>query len=181
MFSCPIGTNLELRLYQENCADEVYEAVVANREHLRPFMAWAEKTKSVEDTRKFIRDSLADFAAGKTLNVGIWENGKYVGGLGFHHIDTVRRCGEIGYWLTKDAEGRGIMTRACQALITHGFDGMKLHRAEIRCDPDNSRSRAIPKRLGFTQEGVLRESIERFDGVMRDAVVYGLLTHEWKR
>jgi ribosomal-protein-serine acetyltransferase len=144
-------------------------------------MSWVEKIKGLDDTLKFIRDSLQDFAANKSFNVGVWENGKYVGGLGIHHIDPTRRCGEVGYWLVKDAEGRGIMTRACGALITHGFGGMKLHRMEIRCDTENARSRAIPKRLGFREERILRESLERFDGVMRDAVVYGLLTHEWKR
>jgi ribosomal-protein-serine acetyltransferase len=181
MFSYVIEPNLELRPLEERSAEEMYQVSIANRDHLRPFMPWVEKVKSVEDTRKFIRDSLEGFANRTCFNVGIWEHGKYIGGAGFHHIDWIRQCGEIGYWLAADAQGRGIMTKVCRALINHGFDAMKFHRIEIRCDPDNARSRAIPQRLGFQQEGVLRESLERYDGVMRDAVVYGLLTHEWSR
>ena len=181
MFTCVIGPNLELRPHEDRFADEIYNVAIANREHIKPFMAWIEKLASVEDTRKFIRESLEGFANKTCFNVGIWENGRFIGAAGFHIISWHRRFAELGYWIDKNAQGRGIMTRACSALITHAFDGMKLHRVEIRCDPENVRSRAIPKRLGFTQEGVLRESLERFDGVMRDAVVYGLLTHEWKR
>jgi ribosomal-protein-serine acetyltransferase len=181
MFSCTIGPSLELRLPEDRCAQEMFDITIANREHLKPFLGWVEKVNSVEDTRKWVHDCLESHANKTSFNATIWENGRFIGGLGFHHIHSFRRYGEIGYWLAKHAEGRGIMTRACTALIAHGFEGLKLHRAEIRCDPDNQRSRAIPKRLGFTEEGVLRESLERYDGVMRDAVVYGLLAHEWKK
>jgi ribosomal-protein-serine acetyltransferase len=181
MFSFTIGPGLELRPPEERFVQEMYDVAIANRKHLKPFMAWVEKLTSVEDTRKWVRDCLESQAKKTSFNATIWENGRFVGGLGFHHIHTDRRYGEIGYWLAKEAQGRGIMTCACRALVCFGFDALSLHRAEIRCDPDNVRSRAIPKRLGFREEGVLRESLERWDGVMRDAVVYGLLAHEWKR
>jgi len=55
---------------------------------------------------------------------------------------------------------------------------MKLHRVEIRCDPDNLRSRAIPNRLGFTEEGTLRQVAWQYDHFL-DLVVYSLLADEW--
>ena len=181
MFSCIIGPNLELRLHEDRHAEELYQAGQANREHLRPFLSFAEKSTGVDDTRKYIRESLEGFVAGKCLSTGIWENDRFVGGVGLHSIHKHRRYAEMGYWLAKGVEGRGIMTRACSALITHAFDGLKLHRVEIRCDPDNTRSRAIATRWDSPRKACLRESLERYDGVMRDAVVYGLLDHEWKK
>jgi ribosomal-protein-serine acetyltransferase len=73
------------------------------------------------------------------------------------------------------------MTKACRALINHAFDVWKLNKVEIRCDPENARSRAIPKRLGFTEEGTLRQVLMGPDDRMHDGVVYGLLASEWKR
>jgi ribosomal-protein-serine acetyltransferase len=65
-----------------------------------------------------------------------------------------------------------------QALIDVGFTELGLHRIEIRAGVENVRSRAIPERLGFTREGVLRGE-GRGSGGFYDLVVYGLLEDEW--
>jgi ribosomal-protein-serine acetyltransferase len=181
MFSHIIAPNLELRPFEDRFAEEIFAVCDANRDHLRPFMGWIERTTSVDDVRKYIRECIDSMAKRSSLDAGIWENGRFIGSASFHHISSHRRYGEMGYWLAAGAQGRGIITLACRALILHAFDNLKLHRAEIRCDPDNVRSRAVATRLGFREEGLLRESLERYDGVMRDAVIYGVLCHEWKR
>ena len=71
------------------------------------------------------------------------------------------------------------MTRACRALVDHGFHDMGLHRIEIRVAPGNTRSRAVAERLGFTQEGVLRDAAWLYDHYV-DYVVYGMLSNEWQ-
>ena len=55
---------------------------------------------------------------------------------------------------------------------------MELDRVQINCNVDNSRSRAIPEKLGFSYEGTLREG-ELLRGELRDQVVYSLLKREW--
>jgi ribosomal-protein-serine acetyltransferase len=89
-------------------------------------------------------------------------------------IDRVARNAIIGYWLAEEYEGRGLITRAVRALIDHAFGEWQLHRVEIRAAAENVRSRAVPERLGFTQEGVLREA-ELVGGEYQDLVVYGLV------
>ena len=71
------------------------------------------------------------------------------------------------------------MTRACSALGTHAFDALGLSRVEIRCATENEKSRAIPERLGFTQEGTLRQAEWLHDHFV-DLTVYGMLAGEWK-
>jgi len=71
------------------------------------------------------------------------------------------------------------MTRTVYGACRYFFDALGLNRVEIRCDPANTRSRAIPERLGFTQEGVLRQVGTLSHGYY-DHVVYGLLAHEWR-
>ena len=70
------------------------------------------------------------------------------------------------------------MTLAVRALVEHAFRGLRVHRVEIRAAVDNVRSRAIPERLGFTNEGVLRGA-QRFPDRYEDLVVYSLLAPEW--
>jgi ribosomal-protein-serine acetyltransferase len=72
------------------------------------------------------------------------------------------------------------MTDACRALVDYLFSELKLHRIEIRCATDNVKSWAVPKRLGFSKEGVLRQA-QAFDGRFLDIEVYGLLAEDWNR
>ena len=72
------------------------------------------------------------------------------------------------------------MTRAVHGCLTYAFDTLKLHRVEIRCGVDNHKSRAVPTRLGFTEEGICRDGEYLYDHY-HDLVIYGILQHEWKK
>ncbi len=72
------------------------------------------------------------------------------------------------------------MVGACRALVDYLFFELKLHRIEIRCATGNAKSCAVPKRLGFSKEGVLRQA-QAFDGHFLDIEVYGLLAEDWSR
>ena len=74
--------------------------------------------------------------------------------------------------------GGGLATRTVKGLCDYCFDDLKLGRVEIRCALENVRSRRVPERLGFTQEGVLRR-MDRLESGWSDWVVYGLLKDEW--
>jgi ribosomal-protein-serine acetyltransferase len=178
MFTHRIADGIDLRLYEERHAQEVYDAVVANREYLARWLPWAERTKTVDDTLAFIRKSLEQFARGDGFQCGIWERDTYIGGCGFHWINRGGEFTEIGYWLAEKAQGRGIMTAACRALVDHAFDVWKLNKVEIRAASGNERSRGIPRRLGFTEEGTLRQ-IGKVGDAYHDLVVYGMLSREW--
>ena len=179
MFTCRLSDDAELRLKEVHHAEEIFAAVDANREHLRRWMHWVDKTRSAEDVRTYIRGALEQFARGETIAVGLWWRGRVAGSVGVHDINPdYRRC-EVGYWLTEPAQGRGLMTAACRALIDHLFRERGLNRVEIRCEPDNRRSRAIPERLGFVQEGVLRQAAWLY-GRPADHVVYGMLAADWR-
>jgi ribosomal-protein-serine acetyltransferase len=70
------------------------------------------------------------------------------------------------------------MTRAVRALVDHAVRDLRLNRVEIRIAPDNRRSRAVPERLGFRQEGTLRQA-ERVGDRYLDAVVFAMLASAW--
>jgi ribosomal-protein-serine acetyltransferase len=175
MFSYKIGVDIELRLLEERHAEQIFALIAENRER-HPDL---DKDFSLEDTKKKIRHDLALFADNKGLNVGIWLEGNLAGSVRYHEIDWSNRSSELGYWIGVAFEGKGLVTKACQALIDHAFKELGLNRMVISCARGNQRSRAIPERLGFTQEGVLRQS-EWLQDHFTDMVVYGMLASEWR-
>lgn len=180
MFSYRLDSELTLELLAPRHAQELYAAVEENRDHLRPWMPWIESTKSVDDTRAFISTTVNQLASNSGFQTAIRSGEKIIGVVGMHRIDWENRFTSLGYWLAKEAQGKGVMTRACAACIAHSFSELHLHRVEIRCATENSRSRAIPERLGFVSEGIAREA-EWVNGRFVDHVIYGLLSHEWAR
>ena len=180
MLRYPIADDTELRLLEERHAEELFAQVERNRAYLREWLPWLDVTTTLDDERAFIRTSLQGFAEGKAVEFGIWHQGRIVGGIGLHFIDEVNHSGEIGYWVSEDRQGKGLVTRACVAVLEHAFHELALNRVVIRVDVDNTRSRAIPVRLGFTQEGVTRQSdwlYTRF----RDMAHYSILADEWRQ
>ncbi len=178
MFSASLRDGFALRLLEERHARTLFVAVEREREHLRPWLPWVDATRTEEDTLSFIRSVLEQFSENRGFAAGIWNGPRLAGTIGVHRIDWINRRVEIGYWLGREYEGRGIMTDACRAVLTHLFRELELHRVEIRCAATNLRSAAIPKRLGFTLDGTLREA-QFVGGRYHDLLVFGMLRQDW--
>lgn len=179
MFSICVDDELDLGLLELRHAEALFKLTDENRLHLRPWLPWVNGTKTVEDTRSYIRRGLEQLARGGGLQAGLWFRGEIVGCIALHEIHPELRRAEIGYWLSESFQGRGLVTRACWRLCHYAFDELDLHRVVIRCAPENLKSCAIPERLGFKQEGTLRAEGVTAKGFI-DLVVYGLLAHEWQ-
>jgi ribosomal-protein-serine acetyltransferase len=168
-----------MRLVSDEDAEELCALVKKNFVHLREWMQWAVEGYSIGHTRSFIEASVRQYAKGESMNLLIFREGEIVGGSGLNFIDRVNKATEIGYWLDRERNGQGIVTKSCRSLIGYAFDELGMHRIVIRCAAGNTKSRAIPERLGFTEEGMLRES-EWLHGRYLDLVVYSLLESEWE-
>ena len=88
-----------------------------------------------------------------------------------------RRC-EIGYILARDCWGQGYMHEALVALLDYGFAVLDLNRVEADIDPHHSGSCKTVQRLGFVQEGHVRERWI-VDGQVSDSAIFGLLRRDW--
>lgn len=168
---------IRLRPWEPEDAEAVFALVEAERERLRRWLPWVDHTDSAYDISDFIRRSRNDSLEGRSVVLGMFEDGCVIGGvgaaIGVHGADEA----DIGYWVVSSAEGRGVVTAAVLRLVAWLFEeGM--HRITIRAAVDNTRSRAVAERLGFTFEGVLREALF-LDGRHRDAALYSLLRGEW--
>jgi len=177
MFSYSLGDDAELRLLEEPHAYALYQLTDTNRSYLRQWLPWVDETNSVDDTRRFIRIATQQFASNQGYECGLWWHGELVGTIGNHRIDWRNGATSIGYWIGEAYQGHGLMTRAARALIAHAFDTLHLQRVEIRVATGNRRSRAIPERLGFREEGILRQVEWLYDHYV-DHVVYGRLASD---
>ncbi|MPZ20502.1 MAG: GNAT family N-acetyltransferase [Luteitalea sp.] len=180
MFALTIDDETSVELLEEHHAEELFTAIDANRTYLRRWLPWLDASRRAEDTRAFIRMSLQAFAARNGFACGLRHESRLVGGLGLHKIDWPNRATSIGYWIAEGAQGRGIVTRACAVLLEHVFGELGLNRVEVACATGNRRSCAIPERLGFTREGIRRESEWLYDHYV-DLVVYSMLAGEWRK
>lgn len=156
--SIPLEDGLALKLLAVSDAPAIYSAVIANREHLRVWLPWVDKTQAIEDTLAFLTDHTVRREQGNALGYGLWRGSELLGMVGLHDITSLDHNAKIGYWLSKSAEGHGFMTLAVRALLDVCFGPLALERVEILCAIGNERSSAIPERLGFRLEGVLRHA-----------------------
>jgi len=170
-----LGDGVLLRRLTLDDLAEIWALVEVERDRIGVWMPWVEATITIDDQRRWLEGVVADKRS--VDGVGMFVDGAYVGGTGLM-IDAFGIAGEIGYWIGSGHEGKGIVTRAARSLIDIGFAERGLHRIVIRAGVENLRSRAIPERLGFTREGVLRGE-GRGSGGFYDLVVYGLLEDEW--
>lgn len=177
-FEIKINSSLSLKLRNETDAQAFFDLVNKNREEFRKWLPWVDKTVSAEDTKKFLLECQQEFKDKKAADFGVLYEGKWVGSMGFHTIKLDHEWAEIGYWLDGDYVGKGIMTECVKSIINYGFNELHLHRIQIICDSRNVKSKAIPERLGFKQEGFIRESRKHENG-FSDSLIYGLLKTEW--
>ncbi len=178
MFSYKLNDEAELRLLEVRHANEMFTLIDQNREHLGKWLSWVDYENTVDDAKKFIKSVLHNKLDDRGFVSGIWYRGKFAGAIGLHiHSQSDKRA-EIGYWLGKEFEGKGLITMSCRALINHAFTDLDMNRIEIRVATGNARSRAVPERLGFTTEGILRQQTWLYDKSL-DMVMYSLLKGEW--
>ena len=154
-------------------------AIHADPEVMRYFSEppWTDPARAVrqidEDALRFDNQESYRFAI--ILNA----TGRQVGNCTLYALHPKNRRAEIGYALARAHWGHGYMHEALQALLAFGFTDLDLHRVEADIDPRNAASAAALTRLGFTQEGLLRERWI-VAGEVSDSALYGLLRRDWE-
>jgi RimJ/RimL family protein N-acetyltransferase len=174
-----VTERLVLRCWEPRDAPLLKDAVDSSIEHLRPWMPWVvQEPQTVEEKVELLRGFRGRFDLGQDFIYGIFDRdeSEVAGGTGLH-----TRIGEdafeIGYWIAAGQAGKGLGTEATAALTRAAFELTDVERIEIRCDPANERSRAIPRKLGYVEEATLRRRLHYPE--VRDVVVYTLFRDDY--
>lgn len=173
MFSRKLNPGLELRQLQPADARALFAVVDAHRAKLRAWLPWVDATVNPADTENYIAGTLRDFAATRAYTCGIWADERLVGVIGQNRIDWANRIAFPFYWLSPEAEGRGIMTQCFRAVIDDAFTQLQVRQVVIAVATGNLRAQKIPLRLGFQQVSVLKKAEWLYDHHV-DHFVYSL-------
>jgi len=179
MFSFKIDEDTKLTLIEPRHAEELHALIDGSFDHIKEWSGWLKDGHSIEDTHSFIKRNLKQFAANEGFGIAIWYKGEMAGQIEYNYLDWENRKTEIGYWLGESFQGKGLIIKSCRVLIDHAFDVLNLTRIEIRCGAENSKSRKIPEKLGFKEEGIARQSGWLHDRYI-DHIIYAILANEWR-
>ena len=171
---------LVLRRWRKTDAAILKATLDANLEHLQRWLPWAMAEPSPLDVLEARLDLFTrQFDAGEEWLFGIWSRpgGDLLGGTGLH-----ARIGEdgleMGYWLQRQATGRGFMTEAADALTRLALQQPGIERVQIRCDPENAASAGVPRRLGYRQLRTIPNATIKPSGAARDSMVWEITRDE---
>jgi len=178
MFSCRVNDEVDLVLPRQWDAERLHAMVSDSRQYLRPWLGWVDG-QTVEGVRQFLGHTNSQFFQGLGFYAAIrQQHDAWVGVIGLS-IDEPNQSGSLGYWLVEGMQGRGLMTQTAQMVCHLAFTEYGLNRLEIRVAEGNIKSRAVASRLGFCQEGTLRQA-QWVNGQCLNVVCYGLLRAEWQ-
>lgn len=180
------GEHLVLRCFQPTDAAALKEAVDSSIDHLTPWMPWAaNEPQSVGEKVDLLRGFRGRFDLGQDFAYGMFdlEQSRVLGGCGLHKRSNAGTL-EIGYWVRAGATGRGIATTAASMLAKAAFLAFDVIRLDILVDPANAASVSIPRKLGFTEDGLRRRALPGFGphtGTHRDVLSFSMLPGEFER
>ena len=168
---------LILRGWTKKDAPALYE--YARNPNVGPNAGW--KPHASEAESRMIIEQL--FLVNTTWAIELKETGRVIGSIGFEP-DKYRpeiNSREMGYSLSEDYWGKGIMTEAAMRLIRYGFDELNLEVLMIRTSQTNRRSQRVIEKCGFVYEGTLRRAYRLYDGGLREVRCYSMLREEYEK
>ncbi|HEY4319921.1 MAG TPA: GNAT family protein [Gemmatimonadales bacterium] len=174
---------LLVRAWQPGDAPMLKQVVDANLVHLQRWMPWAMHEPSPPEVVAERVTQFADaFSAGIEWLYGIFapDGNDLLGGCGLH--PRIGPSGlEMGYWLAAEQTGKGFATEAAGALTGAALALPGIDHTEIRCDPWNLASAAVPRRLGYRLVEQLRHDAVTPAGAPRDTMVWRMTREDFDR
>ncbi|HKU58664.1 MAG TPA: GNAT family N-acetyltransferase [Gaiellaceae bacterium] len=173
---------LVIRCYRPEDAPLEKEAVDSSLEHLRPWMPWAQhEPQSIEDKVTLLRRFRANFDAGEDFAYGVFsrDESRQLAGCGLHQRNGAGTF-EIGYFVRADATRQGIASELTAVLTRAAFELAGAFRVDVKVDVSNTASQAVPRKLGFPDEVVLRSWLPPFgeQAAARDCILFTMLASE---
>ncbi|MCC6214842.1 MAG: GNAT family N-acetyltransferase [Polyangiaceae bacterium] len=157
----PIGSErLALVPIQPEDAADLFAAIEASRWHLERWLPWVPFTVSLEATLRYAEACVVDWDTGRALRFCLREraSSRLVGVVSLDTLVHLHRSCELGYWLSHDVTGKGLMREAAATLLGQAFGPLGLHRVRCAAATDNHASLRVISHLGFTFEGISRQA-----------------------
>lgn len=178
MFAMPLENGLKLTMLEKRHAPAFYELLEKNRDYFAEFLAFPHTMHSVSEAGELIQKYLDFYAKNLGWFNGIWDGKQLIGVILVKDIQESIGSAEIGYFIDQRYQGKGIITNLTKKMIGYLFEDMGMNKIVINCGIMNYRSQAIPKKLGFKQDGIIRQNYKIADR-LDDTVQFSLLRSEY--
>ncbi len=168
---------LILRPFQETDLNDLYS--YAKNPNIGPNAGW-KPHESMDESKSILSNFIDD---DEVLAIVWKENNKVIGSLGLHK-DQLRSADNVrmlGYVLSEDYWGRGIITEASRALMAYAFTDLGLLMLTVHHYSYNQKSRRVIEKCGFAYEGTLRHCTQIYNGNTYDLVCYSMTKEEWEK
>ncbi|PID67142.1 MAG: GNAT family N-acetyltransferase [Fusobacteriales bacterium] len=173
-----VDNEIRLKQLEKIDAKDIFQTIDEQREYLGKWLPFVKNTKTIADTEKFI-DSVINAPKEKFEYIfTIQKENKFVGLIGFNNTNKLNKKTEIGYWISKDFQKQGIVTKSLEKLCEFAFEELKLNRLQINCVVGNLPSKNIPKKLNFKFEGIERQGELIAENTFTDLEIYSKLKND---
>jgi len=174
-----VTKSIVLRQIQTSDASAIFETIDTQRDYLGKWLPFVAFTHKEADTFRFIQ-SMVEVSGDKREHVFvILHEGNFAGLIGFKDTDRTNQRTEIGYWLSEEMQGKGIVTQSVSRMCQFAFEELGINRIQIKCAVGNLKSKNIPQRLNFQLEGVERDGELLSGDQFTDLEIYSLLKREF--
>lgn len=174
-----INENIYIRELHKSDATDIFRTIDTDRDTLGEWLPFVNYTITINDSMEFVESVILAPKGKKELVFAVIVNEQFAGIVGFKDTDEINKKTEIGYWLGKNFQGKGIMTAVVTKLCRYAFTTLDMNRIQIRCAVGNVRSSKIPRRLGFVLEGIERDGELLSGDTFTDIEVFGILKREY--
>ncbi|MGC4089111.1 MAG: GNAT family protein [Polyangiaceae bacterium] len=143
-----------------NDGPELWDAVEGSRWHLERWLPWVPFNSTRDASLRYGDACAMDWDAGRAVRFAIRDRktSELYGVVGLDSCVHLHRSCELGYWLRREATGRGLMTEAARAALDFAFERMGVHRVRCAAATDNVASLRVIARLSFRFEGIARQA-----------------------
>ena len=172
---------LVIRCYNPKDALLLQKSVQESVEHLRPWLPWVkDEPEELKVKIERLRMFRAKFDLSENYIYGVFDPNEteLIGGTGLHPR-VGSNAFEIGYWINVNHVNKGYATEISAAITKVAFEIEHVNRVEIHCDPINFNSIAIPKKLRYVYEAILRSRTKNIDGNPSDSMIWSILKEEY--
>ena len=140
----------------------------------------------IDEVEHYVRKLAADWIIHNRFVLSFWEktSSRYLGHIWIEPLDWRIPNFEIGWFIDKEYQGKGLTTEAAKAALSFIFKNLKAEKVTVRVrefGPHSEKSKQIAERCGFVKEGRLRNSVRtHLDNILVSETYYGLLKEENK-
>ncbi len=175
-----IADDFYLALQSYHHDEAIAELIQQDYDYLAPWLPFVKPDYSVEDAHQITTRYLSKFADNNGMWVALIYNGEFAGSCGYLYWNMYAKRTEIGYWIGEKFQGKGLVTRAVEALTDYAIHTLGMYRLDIITDVANEVSGRVALRLGYTLEGQHRQYFAKPDGQHIDAAVYTMFAPTWE-